>query len=274
MVRRATDAMPGADRTGLRAARPHLRDDGGVSPEPDPRASPESPAPSEPDRTTGPAADPATGGEAGAGGPARPRPRVGPRPMQKPGRTETRMKDMVGAILILIPIALLIVGVRSCTFAPTGPEIDQDAGPTIDAPARLGEYARTSTFALRVPAVPWRSNSTDRGPVAGGGTAVRVGYLTEPGRYLRLVQSDASEEALLGSEFGGAAPVARGVTQAAGLSWVTYQAANGEPIRIAGPPADPNVRLLITGSGNDDEFRTLAEATVRGRVLPPGGGTN
>lgn len=188
------------------------------------------------------------------------------------------MTDMLGALLILIPIALLIVGVRSCTFAPAGPQIDQDAGPTVDAPARLGEYARTSAFALRVPAVGWRSNSTDRGPVAGGGTAVRVGYLTEQGRYLRLVQSDASEEALLGSEFGGAAPVARGVTPAAGLSWVTYEAANGEPVRVASAPATapggPAVRLLITGSGNDDEFRTLAEATLRGRVLPSGSGTN
>jgi hypothetical protein len=230
---------------------------GGVSSEPDPPSPSAEPSPaSEPDRA------------------AHTPPAVGPQALRKPGRTETRMKDMLGALLILIPIALLIVGVgRSCSFAPTGPEIDPGAGPTVDAPARLAEYARISTFGLRVPEVPWRSNSTDRGPVEGGGTAVRVGYLTEQGRYLRLVQSDASEEALLATE-GGPGSTAEGVTPAAGRNWVTYRGSNGEPVRIATLPGSPTVRLLITGSGSDDEFRTLAEAGVRARVLPPGGGTN
>ncbi|MBW0101580.1 DUF4245 domain-containing protein [Pseudonocardia sp. KRD291] len=234
-----------------------------MSSEPDPHASTGSRVPEE-------ASEPAEA--------PRQRPRVGPRPMQKPGRTETRMKDMLGALLILIPIALLLVGVtRSCTFAPTGPQIDPNAGPSVDAPARLAEYARVSTFALRVPAVPWRANSTDRGPVEGGGTAVRTGFVTGEGRYLRLVQSDATEENLLRTEAGATIPTGEGVTPAAGLSWVTYRAQSGEPFRIAtvpnpGPSAPS--RLLITGSGNDDEFRTLAEATLRATPLPPGAGTN
>lgn len=234
---------------------------GRVSSEPDQRPSTEG-------EPAGPPPDPVTP-EA-----ARERPAVGPQAMRKPGRTETRMKDMLGALLILIPIALLVVGVgRSCSFAPTGPELDPGAGPTVDAPARLAEYARVSTFGLRVPDVPWRSNSTDRGPVEGGGTAVRVGYLTEQSRYLRLVQSDASEEALLAAE-GGPGSTAEGVTPAAGRDWVTYRGSNGEPVRIATLPGSPAVRLLITGSGTDEEFRALAEATLRARVLPPGGATN
>ncbi|MDQ4118808.1 MAG: DUF4245 domain-containing protein [Actinomycetota bacterium] len=224
-----------------------------MSSEPDPRSTPAEP-------------------ESGPAG--RDRPAVGPRAMRKPERTETRMKDMLGALLILIPIALLVVGVgRSCSFAPTGPELDPGAGPTVDAPARLTEYARVSTFGLRVPNVPWRSNSTDRGPVEGGGTAVRVGYLTEQGRYLRLVQSDASEEALLAAE-GGPGSTADGVTPAGGRNWVGYRGSNGEPVRIATLPGSPTVRLLITGSGADEQFRTLAEATLRARVLPPGGQAN
>lgn len=228
---------------------------GDVSSEPDPRPSSADAAPNGGDTPHDP-------------------PAVGPQPMRKPGRTETRMKDMLGALLILIPVALLVVGIgRSCSFAPTGPELDPGAGPTVDAPARLAEYARASTFALRVPDVPWRSNSTDRGPVTGGGTAVRVGYLTEQGRYLRLVQSDASEEALLATE-GGPGATAEGVTPAVGLSWVTYRGANGEPVRIATLPGSPAVRVLITGSASDDDFRALAEATVRASPLPPGGRTN
>ena len=233
---------------------------GGVSSEPDPR-----PPSTEPAGSAEGSED--TGRRAG-------RPAVGPQALHKPGRGETRMKDMLGALLILIPIALLVVGVgRSCSFAPTGPQLDPGAGPTVDAPARLAEYARVSTFGLRVPDVPWRSNSTDRGPVQGGGTAVRTGYLTEQARYLRLVQSDASEEALLAAE-GGPGSTAEGVTTAAGRKWVTYRGSNGEPVRIATLPGSPAVRLLITGSGTDDEFRTLADATLRARVLPPGGETD
>ena len=103
---------------------------------------------------------------------------------------------------------------------------------------------------------------------------MRVGYLTEQGRYLRLVQSDASEEALLAAE-GGPGPAAEGVTPArraelGHLPRVATASRSGSPTL----PGSPTVRLLITGSGSDDEFRALAEATVRARVLPPGGGTN
>jgi hypothetical protein len=34
------------------------------------------------------------------------------------------------------------------------------------------------------------------------------------------------------------------------------------------------VRLLITGSGTDDEFRALAEATVKSTPLAPGAEQN
>ena len=49
-----------------------------------------------------------------------------------------------------------------------------------------------------------------------------------------------------------------------GTTWVSYTDTR-EPIRIAGLDG---VRLLITGSGNDDEFRTLAAAATGGEVLP------
>ena len=247
--------------------------------------SPTTPGGATADVPGGPTTESPGGAAAGAGETAtggttvqRRAPWLGPRALHKPGRTETRMKDMLGALLILIPVMLLIVGVsRSCSFAPLGPTVDPSSGPVVDAPARLTEAARFGTFPLRVPDIGWRANSTDRGPVAGGGNAVRVGYVTPTGRYLSLVQSDATEENLLLSEAGGQVPPGRGTDPAAGLSWVTYRAEGGEPFRIAAArtPGSPKpVELLVTGSGSDDEFRTLAEATVRGRVLPPGGRTN
>ncbi|MFC5950083.1 DUF4245 domain-containing protein [Pseudonocardia lutea] len=198
-----------------------------------------------------------------------------PGPPAKPPRGSLRVRDMLTALAVLLVIVLVGGGVRSCSFAPGGPTIDPGAAPTVDVPARLAEFARVSEFPLRIPAVPqgWRSNSTDRSPVEGGGTAVRVGYLTPDGRYLRLVQSDGAEEALVATEAGG--PLAgTGVTDAGGLRWVTYQAEGGEPFRVAPAPDDPQVRWLVTGSGTDAEFAALARATVAGQVLPAGAEQN
>ncbi|MEQ3551612.1 DUF4245 domain-containing protein [Pseudonocardia nematodicida] len=196
------------------------------------------------------------------------RPEIGPRPLRKPGRGETSVRDMVGALLILVPIALLLFSVgSSCSFAPGGPVEDAESGPTVNVAERLAEYDRGSAFPIRVPDVPFRANSTDRGPVEGGGTAVRVGYITPDADYLSLVQTDGSTEGVLATESGAAGrgegpPLNRGTTTAAGLTWEVYQAEGGEPYRIATLPGDPEVRVLITGSASEEQFGTLARAVV------------
>jgi hypothetical protein len=175
---------------------------------------------------------------------------------------------MVGAVAVLVVIVLVFAGAtRSCSFAPGGPSVDPGAGPTVDAPAQLRVLAGAMPFPLRVPALPpgWRANSASTEQVGDTGSrAVRVGYLTPGGRFLRLVQSNADEAALLATEAQGT-PVASGPVVVGGTTWVTYTAGNREPIRIA---SLDGVRLLITGSGSDDDFRTLAAAASGGEVLP------
>jgi hypothetical protein len=51
----------------------------------------------------------------------------------------------------------------------------------------------------------------------------------------------------------------------AGTSWVTYSGDTREPVWIA---SVDGVRLLITGSGDDAEFRTSAAGTTGGQILP------
>ena len=85
-----------------------------------------------------------------------------------------------------------------------------------------------------------------------------------PGHFLRLVQSDAAEETLLAAQARGT-PVGAGAAEVAGTSWVTYTDDSREPIRVA---QLDGVRLLITGSGSEQEFRTLAAATTAGDVAP------
>ena len=202
--------------------------------------------------------------------------RVGPRALRKPERGETTVRDLLGALLILIPVGLLLFSVgSSCSFAPTGPVEDPQSGPSVDVGARLSEYARGSAFPLRVPDVPFRPNSTDRGPVEGGGTAVRTGYVTPEADYLSLVQTDASAEGILATESGVSGggdgpPRMQGTVDAGGLTWEVYQREGGEPFRIATLPGRPEVRALVTGSASDEQFRTMAGALSTARTLPAG----
>lgn len=174
---------------------------------------------------------------------------------------------MVGALLVLLPVILLLGGLSRCSFAPGGPEVDPSAGPTVDAPALLRDAARWVAFTVRVPAVPpgWRGNGVDRAPVADTpATLVRAGYVTGAGRYLELVQTDAAEEALV-RDVAGSVPPPTGTVDVGGARWVVY--GGDEPLWVADVDG---VRLLVTGSADDDEFRTLAGATLAGEALPAG----
>ena len=184
------------------------------------------------------------------------------------------MRDMAVAMAVLAGIVLLFAGItRSCSFAPTGPTADPAGIPVVDAPAALRELR--VPFPVRIPAVPagWRSNSVaqDRVPQdRAGARVVRIGYLTPGGRYLRLLQSDAGEPALLAVETGTTPAVARGPVDIAGQRWVVYERGNDEPIWIADVPTPGagSLRMLITGSGSEEDIRALATAALAGELLP------
>lgn len=186
-------------------------------------------------------------------------------PSDRPPRSALGVRQLVGALLVLLPVILLFGGLSRCSFSPGGPSFDPAAGPSVDAPALLRDAAPRVPFVLRVPAVPpgWRSNAVDQALVDGG-RVVRVGYLTGAGRYLLLVQSDAAEETVLRDAVDGV-PAARGVVDVTGQRFVVY--GGDEPAWVADVGG---VRLLITGSGDEADFRSLATATLTGDRLPPG----
>ena len=194
-----------------------------------------------------------------------------PGPLSKPPRSALTARHMAGALVVLVLLVLAAGGLtRSCTFAPGGPTVDSSRLPVVDAPAELARLAPEVPFPVRVPAVPpdWRANAVDRAPVGEAGRSVRVGYLTPDGRYLRLQQSDAAEEALLLAEAGQDAGAARGVVDVDGQRWVAYTGQREEQIWITEVTGEPAVRLLVTGSGSEADFRTLAAAAVTAEALP------
>lgn len=195
-------------------------------------------------------------------------------PPRKPPRSALTVRDMVVAMGVLALIVLVVGGVsRGCSFSPGGPTVDQGALPVVDAPAELRDLASVVPFALRVPAVPpgWRSNSVDQDRVDpaddAAGRAVRVGYLTPEGRYVRLVQSDGTEDAVLVAETGATPVMAGGTTDVGVLAFVVYVASDDEPIWIG---ELDGVRVLITGSGTEQDFQALAGALLTGDELPVG----
>jgi hypothetical protein len=193
-----------------------------------------------------------------------------PAPPAKPPRSALSVRDMLVALAVLGVIVLVIAGTAgSCSFSPGGPTVDDSRLPVVDAPAELGAIARTSPFPVRAPAVPagWRANSVDqdRVPVPNGAPgaanrSVRVGYLTPQDRYLRLVQTDAAEDALLATETGKQPPGGAAPRDVAGLRWVVYTRDRAEPVWIGTLPGGTPTRALITGSGTDDDFAALATA--------------
>jgi hypothetical protein len=201
-----------------------------------------------------------------------------PAPPSKPPRSAMTVRDMIVAVGVLALIVVVLGGItRGCSFSPGGPSIDSGALPVVDAPTELRALAPDVPFALRVPAVPpgWRSNAVDQerldpaDPTAG--RAVRTGYLTPEGRYLRLVQSDGTEEALLASETGAAAVPAQGATDVGGLVFVVHGGPDDEPIWTG---ELDGVRILITGSGVEADYQALAGAVLAGEALPAGTAPN
>jgi hypothetical protein len=170
-----------------------------------------------------------------------------------------------------------------CSFQPVG--TNKGVVPSYDAAAALRADAQTLGFPIRLPRLPagWQPNSGGRGGIENGRTdpstgqrlnaaTSTVGYISPTGMYLRLTQSNADEDKLVGSIHPSAYPT--GTVDVDGTNWVAYRGAgqNGadvEPVwttRLAGPAGA--TQIAITGAGGTDQFRTLAAATQSQTPLP------
>lgn len=186
---------------------------------------------------------------------------------------------MFWSITPLVLACLVLAGVAGmCSFAPGGP--DRAAIPSYDAAGALRADAQTLGFPVRLPRVPegWRSNSGSRGGIENGRTdpatgqrlnaaTSTVGYITPTGMYVSLTQSNADEDALVGSIHPSMYPV--GAVDVDGIRWIIYQGDGAEPVWTARLPSPAGwSQVAITGAGGSDQFRTLAAATQSQPPLP------
>lgn len=172
----------------------------------------------------------------------------------------------IGTIVIAVIVLALTGLTRACSFSPTSPSVDRGAVQRIDVAQVSRDAARTVPFAVRAPAMPvdWIAQSSDVRPV-GGGRAFRLGWVTPENAYLRLVQSNAPEDALVASEQSG--PPALGPVSVGGLTWTRYPGVRGEAVWVT---EVGGVGWLVTGDATPARFTQLVTTALGSPVVPRG----
>ncbi|GAB3871489.1 DUF4245 domain-containing protein [Kibdelosporangium lantanae] len=189
----------------------------------------------------------------------------------KPRAKQTARDMLVSLGVLLAIVAGTLFLARGCQFSPDGPTVDPSAQPTVDAHRELTAAARRITFDVRSPAVPtdWHANTVNTvhvGDANTGTPAVRAGWVTPGNTYLRLSQSTAPLEDLVVMEAGGGVTATPGGTvDVGGATWTKYP---GKGTETSWVTSLGDVHVLITGTGTDAEFRTLATATQTAPPLP------
>jgi uncharacterized protein DUF4245 len=169
------------------------------------------------------------------------------------------------ATIVLAVVVLALTGLtRACSFSPTAPTVDRGAVQRIDVAQAAREATAAVPFALRAPAMPadWIAQSSDVRPI-GGSRAFRLGWVTPDNAFVRLVQSDAPEEALVASEQAG--PPALGPVAVGGRTWTTYRGVRGEALWVTDVDG---VRWLVTGDATPARFTQLATTALGSPVVP------
>jgi hypothetical protein len=172
----------------------------------------------------------------------------------------------IGTIVLAVIVLALTGLTRACSFSPTAPTVDRGAVQRIDVTQVTRDATAAVPFALRAPAMPpdWIAQSSDVRPV-GGTREFRLGWVTPDNAFLRLVQSDAPEDALVTAEQG--APPALGPVAAGGRTWTTYRGVRGEGLWVTDVDG---VRWVVTGDATPARFAQLATTALGSPVVARG----
>ncbi len=188
------------------------------------------------------------------------------------------VKEMSVAVGVLV---LAILGLAALTngftFSPGSPATNISAGgPSIDPTQQYQLAAGQLRFPLRQPRLPagWRANSADLdeiGPNATRPNDLRIGFITPAGRYVALAESSAAATDLARQTAGLPAETQmaeKGTIDVGGKRWTIYQGTRDE---VSWSLDLGQVRLLVTGNGDQAEFTTMATAVQSAPVIPTPG---
>lgn len=175
-------------------------------------------------------------------------------------RRSLTMKDMWGAVGILAVVLVVVLGLMGTIGF--GNDTENGETPTADVTGGLQKSAAALELPLEIPQglpADWQPNSfaqTDPFTAGGTRTVVRGGWITGSGRFVGLIQSTDTPADLIGNEIGPGL-TSNALVQAGGVEWDVYPGQRSEVawVRDAGP-----IRVMITGSASEDDFRILADS--------------
>ncbi|HET6213302.1 MAG TPA: DUF4245 domain-containing protein [Micromonosporaceae bacterium] len=170
---------------------------------------------------------------------------VQPRPSRTP-------RDMaLSLVVLLIPVLLIVLAYHALQGG--------DQPIVIDPAPTVARAQATAAFPVAVPhdlAAGWRPVSATYAP-AGGGSTLRIGYLTPAGAGVQLVQSDVPVDALLAAELGAGRQL-RGAEEVDGRAWQRYAARHDETAYVR---TENRRTIIVIGPASAGELRALAAAT-------------
>lgn len=172
------------------------------------------------------------------------------------------------SLAVIVVLMVVSVGATGlCTYEPGTPE----NGPVreVDAATFMGMEARAASFPVRLPENPegWMTNSARRGQVDGSPAPI-VGWVTAERGFIQLTQTDVElDEAVRRVD-----PYLRDLDRTIEVAdrEVRVYHSDEASVRDLWVVDMGDARLLFTGAGSEEEFRTLIEATVAADPLPAG----
>ncbi|GAB3086824.1 DUF4245 domain-containing protein [Corynebacterium aquatimens] len=171
----------------------------------------------------------------------------------------------ISIIVIIIAMVGAVGFTGLCSFNPGRPE----NGPVqeVDAKTFMDLEARAMNFPVRFPQMPqgWVTNSARRSIVAGQ-PAPAVGWVTPQEGYLQLTQTDVEADRAA-RDFDGNFRDKQRTVDVAGRTATVYFS-DDEKIRPLWVVDATDVRLLVTGAGEDAEFTSLIDETLATAPLP------
>ena len=170
-------------------------------------------------------------------------------------------KDITISLVVIIVFMAFAVGFTGmCSFNPGAPE----NGPVheVDAPAVVSMESRAMAFPLRYPDVPegWIPNSARRMGL-NNQPAVVVGWVTPNATYVQLTQTSADLKYALEHIDRHVRTLGEPV-DIDGQTFTTYTSDDPTAGEAWGTDLG-DVRIIISGGGTEEDYRTMAKAILK-----------
>jgi hypothetical protein len=168
----------------------------------------------------------------------------------RPVKTFTDMARSLGLMAVVIAALLLLGPARTLVF-PGSAKMK-----AVDYRDQVSAFAKVAGSVLAPVGVPreWRANAATFDS-AGHIAKLHIGFATPGARYAGLDETNGSPAGLIARVLGAGAGTVTGTTTIDGQSWQLRRSARGEEALTT---TLGGLTVVVTGSGSDEQLRTLA----------------